>query len=149
MKTKEFKKQIEKLGFKFEANHIQNKYGQNVVEFYRELKLISGFVMMKIVIEPTETNNKKLVDLLYEYVNTHIEEREDEKLYRIHRVPEAGNRGYLSVCIDDTSENKRGDIRIGKAINGGDDYWKSEFIKAEALELNTTYKPFLEEVEYE
>jgi len=85
MKTSEFKKKIEELGLKVtEHGHvfdIHDEYGTRYASINR---LVGGCISLN-------TGRLYLIKLCLEYAETPIEEREEEKRYRV-RIPDSPER---------------------------------------------------------
>ncbi len=103
MKTKEFIKRVEDLGFKAHKGITMidiDSEGLTIARVYTERTHVINFFSY---VDVEWKNQDKLFDLLVEYARTPIEDREEEKkFYLKHRwmKPETIFKNYLNHLID-------------------------------------------------
>lgn len=153
MKTKEFVKKVEELGFDVAVKEYNN---EKCIQLFNS----NGYAILKVskecIYESTTTFNeftnlqkdlkKQLFDLLVEYSSTPIKEREEEKKYYLkHKfLRNDHDKYYLNDNYLNNYTPKNNWVLKNKATT---DNYKTQFTKQEIEELKEKFNTSLDDFE--
>ena len=128
MKTSEFEKELEKLGYTFEDSCVTDKDNFAVA-------WISALYMYRIDSKYAWDISPKLFNLITKYAATPIAEREDEKLFNVQIIKGGWGRASWLYRYDDG---------ISTSVSAVNHYsrqrWTLEQIKEYGIDDETVYK---------
>ena len=128
MKTSTFKKKVEELGYETIGESgidVRAKYGGDIVAF------ITGLERFSVYIYDYNNVTPELFELLVEYARTPIEERKDEKKYRL-RLP-------FGDVHDILVQSKSTGNLVYSRHNSTNLNWRSVFTASEIAEIEKKY----------
>ena len=143
MKTKEFIKRVEELGYLFDDSYVyyQIRNEENLL-----IAIVNKNVLSEISTdfgvwgEISNTDRDKLFDLIVEYAKTPIEDREEEKkFYLEHKWMAYEGHNYLTRC------NLTG--RHFLSFKREDKYYKTQFTRKEIEEIKEKFDTDLADFE--
>ena len=104
MKTKEFIKRVEELGYDVELypSHVFIKTSNISVATVYTQRLYE--IYTRSIVKVELTHKEELFDLIIKYAKTPIEEREEpKKYYLMHKWIQKNDYNYLTIDLDDTT----------------------------------------------
>lgn len=140
MKNKEFKNQIEQLGYGIGVNS-NNKL--EIVSGYYVLVEVSKSEMYGITTFPKSLNElplaerHKLMNVAIKYIRTEVKDREDEPKFYVKLTPDTGHQ-YPNWL---RKENVFADVVSGSPNENGCVFDKSSY--SELIEQHPEWRPFL------
>lgn len=141
MKTKEFIKRVEELGYEINEKNFLDSIICLIISnsFGRKVGYVAINKLFEMNIRPDECMSKELFDLVVEFAKTPIEDREEEnKFYLRHKWLRNNDFNYL--CFDEDYQNYTLSTCYSRE-------WKRQFTEKEIEELKQTFNTDLNDFE--
>lgn len=145
MKTKEFIKEVEELGFEtlcgYDYTSVRNENGE-ILAFVSEGHRGSMDIHFPKTLDLDELTRMKLGRIVFEYAKTPIDERGEEKKYYLkHR--------WLRSRFEDKIVNQHGEDEYFLSDESQTDGFKTQFTQKEIDEIKEKYNTDLSDFEEE
>ena len=145
MKTKEFIKRVEELGYEINEKNFLDSIICLIISnsFGRKVGYVAINKLFEMNIRPDECMSKELFDLVVEYAKTPIKDREEEKRYYLkHRYLQSSFTNLNDFLSYSASDNK---LALSNGINFPK--YKTHFTLKEIEEIKEKFNTDLEDFE--
>ena len=144
MKTKEFIKKVAELGYKINEKNFFDSVICLIISnsFDRKVGYVAKNKLFEMNIRSDENMTEELFDLIVEYANTPVKDREEEKRYYLrHKWLNNKNTNYLHL----NEENNFYDLSVYKSLEA----WKAQlqFTEKEIEEIKEKFDTGLSDFE--
>ena len=144
MKTKEFMKKVAELGYKINEKNFFDSVICLIISnsFDRKVGYVAKNKLFEMNIRSDENMTEELFDLIVEYANTPVKDREEEKRYYLrHKWLNNKNTNYLHL----NEENNFYDLSVYKSLEA----WKAQlqFTEKEIEEIKEKFDTGLSDFE--